>query len=387
MNWAENVKVLSFHSWLLSDKVKMASYQRAIGQTVQPGDVVLDLGSGTGILAFLACEAGARKIYAVEVGEAVELAKQVSLKNGLQDRVVFLQDRSARVDLPERADLLVTDTLGVFGLDEGVLGWVIDARTRLLKPEGAIIPDSVELFIAPVEAPAAYHRVETWAGDLYGLDFSPVRPFATNNLYPARFEAEALLGNPVSLGLIQLSEVSSPAVRSEVSVVARRHGTLHGLGGWYTAALSKDIFLSNAPPLPPRSRNHAFLPLAHPVPLEEGDRLTITITTYNGAEWRWQVQVHRPPGSLGALPEQKAQFDHSTFWGFPLSPDKLRKRASSYAPKLSRTRQAELCLLQLVDGQRTVEEIEQELLARFPDLFRSAQEASAFVREVVARCG
>jgi len=387
MHWVENAKAWSFHSWSLSEKAKMAAYQQAIAETVRAGDVVLDLGSGTGILAFLACQAGARRVYAVEVGEAVELAKQVCRQNGLQDRVVFLRELSTRVDLPERVDVLVTETLGNFGLDDGVLGWVLDARARLLKPEGAIVPQSVELFIAPVEAPAAYRRIETWTSDLCGLDFSPLRPFAANNLHAMRLEPEALLAGPVSLGRLRLADVNTPALRSDVSVVAKRQGTLHGLGGWFSAELSKDIFLSNAPPLPPGSRNHAFLPLAHPVPIEEGDRVRMTISTYNGAEWRWQVQVHSPPASPGALPERKAQFDHTTFWGFPLSQERLRKRVSSYAPTLSRRGEAEVCLLAMCNGERTLGEIEQELLARYPDVFRSAPEAAAFVREVVARCG
>lgn len=387
MNGAENVKVLDFHRRLLADTVRTQSLQRAIAQTVRAGDVVLDLGSGTGILACFACQAGARKVYAVEAGDAVGLARELCRKNGLQDRVVFLQELSARVDLPDRVDVLVTETLGNFGLEEGLLGAVIDARARFLKPNGAIIPQSVELFITPVELHAAYRRIETWTNDLYGLDFSPLRPFATNNLYAVRLEPEAFLADPVSLGRLRLADVNTPAVRSDVSVVARRQGTLHGLGGWFTAELSKDISLSNAPPLQTPSWGHAFLPLAHLVSLEEGDRLTITIATYNGAEWRWQVEVHSPPTSLGASPQRKAQFEHSTFWGFPWSPERLRKRASSYAPTLSRRGEAEASLLALCTGQRTLGEIEQELLGRYPDVFRSAQEASVFVREVVARCG
>ena len=383
--WAD---VVDFHRSLLADRVRMESYQRAISGMVRAGDVVLDLGTGTGILACMACKAGARRVYAIEAGDVVDLAKQVCLKNGLQDRVVFMNDLSSRVDLPERVDVLVTETLGNFGLDEGILGSIIDARERFLRENGTIIPRSVELFIAPVELHDVYQqKIDFWANDLYGLDFSPIRALATNHLYPVTLAQDAFLGDPVSLVRIDLYEAKASDVGGQVSFMANRRGTLHGMAGWFGAELTKETCLSNAPPITTSNWSHSFFPLERPVPLEVGDRLRVAINSLgNGAVWRWRVDVDAQSDSRGALRGQKAAFDQSTFWGFPLSGERLRRLSSRYAPKLSRRGEARLFLLNLFNGDRTIGEMEGELLRCHSDYFKSQREASEFVREVVASC-
>ncbi len=378
--------IVNYHSSLLADKVRTESYRRAIFETVRAGDVVLDLGTGTGILAFFACQAGARRVYAIEKGEVVEAAKEVCLRNGFQDRVIFFNQPSDRVELPEKVDVVLTETVGNFGLEEGILGFVIDARQRFLKENGAIIPQSVELFIAPVELPESYQTINTWTGDLYGMDFSPIRPFAVNNLYPVILQPKVFLAEPAALSRIEFSDLKSPDVRNQVSLIAKRRGVMHGIGGWFAVQLTKDILLSDAPPIMTPNWSHIFFPLERPVSLEDGDRLRVAICSAdNGGLWRWQVQVDGKPDSGGHLPERKARFDHSTFLGFPLSKERLRKEASNYAPKLSRRGEAALFLLRSFDGEKTISELERELLHQHPDCFRSLQEASMFVRKMVTR--
>ncbi len=122
--------VIHTHGGLLADRVRTESCQRAIAEIVKPGSVVLDLGCGSGILTLFACQAQARKVYAVEAGEAIELAKVLCLKNGFQDRIAFYHDVSQRIELPERVDVIVTETMGNFGLEEGMLGRMTGTRVK-----------------------------------------------------------------------------------------------------------------------------------------------------------------------------------------------------------------------------------------------------------------
>src|SRR5712692_2722385 len=106
---------------MIADHVRMGAYAQALREAIRPGAVVVDIGCGTGILSLLACQRGARRVYAIEPDASIELARTVARDNGYADRIVFLQDRSLRVSLPERADVIVSDLRGRLPLSGGNL--------------------------------------------------------------------------------------------------------------------------------------------------------------------------------------------------------------------------------------------------------------------------
>ena len=181
--------VVDEHREYLSDQPRISAFSRAISEVVKPGDVVLDLGSGTGILGLLACRAGAKRVYSIDDGGMVGLARQICQANGLQDRVVFIKGLSTRVDLPEKVDVIVADQIGHFGFNAGLLEYFSDARERFLKPGGTMVPCGIELLAAPVESPAMWNQVEFWNNSPAGFDFSPARSLAANTGYPCQISA------------------------------------------------------------------------------------------------------------------------------------------------------------------------------------------------------
>src|SRR5947208_2282995 len=132
--------MLELHRELLLDDVRANAYRHAIRRFVAPGSVVLDIGAGSGILSFFACEAGARRVFAIESQHTADVVTLLARHLGYAGRIEVIHDRSTNVELREPADLLVTETLGPFGFDEHILSTVIDARTRLIRPGAAIIP-------------------------------------------------------------------------------------------------------------------------------------------------------------------------------------------------------------------------------------------------------
>ena len=151
--------LLEYHHSMLADKVRTQTFQRAIAQQVRPGDVVMDIGCGSGILSYFACMAGAKRVYAIEKGPMFELAKMLCQQNGFSDKVVFINEWSTKVTLPEPADVLLTETIGNIGFDEGIIGWILDAKKRNLKPDARIVPHTLTLCAVPIQTKKYYDDV------------------------------------------------------------------------------------------------------------------------------------------------------------------------------------------------------------------------------------
>lgn len=285
---------LTYHHSMLQDETRTSSFLRAILGTVKPGDIVLDIGAGTGILALFACLAGARHVYAIERDPIIELARQISRDNGFSERISFFQDWSTNVELPEPADVLVTETIGNAGFDEGILGWVHDAKQRLLKPEARIIPRSVELITAPVKNPTDFNLVSDWRKDLYGFDFSSARTIMAKQLIWTRLSEKALLGKPVTVSKVCLDQFNNSNVRAEVVLEITKHGWMHGLVIWFRTELMPGLNLSNKPQNSVPSWNQGFLPLLRPLEVDPGDCVQAVIEIdANGANWLWQVDSNK----------------------------------------------------------------------------------------------
>ena len=256
--------------------------------------MVVDVGCGSGILSFLACRAGARHVYAIEREAVIEVAKLVAAKNGLQDRVTFFNDVSFSVELPERADVILTETMGTFGFEEGILGSLTDARDRFLKEGGRLIPHSLDLFLVPVELPKFYeHAIDFWVTGCQGLDYSPVRELTVNNFHPLKLHEGTFLSEPTHVERIVFAETKRAEVDTNVSFYATRRGRLHGLAGWFNAELVPGLQVSNGPGDRASHWGLAFFPIDRPVPVERGNRILTEISsTDNGEYWHWRIDVN-----------------------------------------------------------------------------------------------
>ena len=122
------------HRTMICDRMRTGVFRRAIESVVRPGDIVLDVGAGSGILSVFAARAGAARVYAVERTPAAVLARELAAANGVAEIVRVIHGDVTDIELPERVDVIVSEWLGGFGIDEGMLVPVIVARDRWLKP-------------------------------------------------------------------------------------------------------------------------------------------------------------------------------------------------------------------------------------------------------------
>jgi predicted RNA methylase len=126
------------HRTMIRDRVRTAAFRRAINSVVRPGDIVLDVGAGSGILSVFAARAGAAAVYAVERTSIAVLAEQLAAANEVAEIVKVIHGDVIDIELPEPVDVIVSEWLGGFGIDEGILAPIIAARDRWLKPGGVV---------------------------------------------------------------------------------------------------------------------------------------------------------------------------------------------------------------------------------------------------------
>jgi protein arginine N-methyltransferase 1 len=324
---------------------------------------------------------GARRVYAVEAGPIIELARAVCRHNGFEDRIIFLNDWSTNVELPEPVDVIVTETIGNVGFEEGILGWILDAKERLLAEGGKIVPRSVELVVAPVEDATDYGYVDSWTQDLHSLDFSPARALAVNNMLWAELSAQSCLGEPVPLVCVDTADAASADIGGEASFVATRDGLVHGIGAWFAAELAPGERISNGPPLRTPSWSQVLLPLERPLRVREGDRLWVQIQTrHHAAHWQWQVGRGSADGGMGdgATNEQGTfgeaiRTHQETLSGELRAPDPMF--TLGHMPRRTEEAEVDLFILDAMDGVTMVEEIARQTTARFPTQFSTTASA------------
>ena len=371
---------ISGYSSLIADAGRTAPYVAALTQAVRPGAVVLDIGAGTGFFSLLACRLGARRVYAVEPDNAIGVAREVAAANGCADRIEFIQELSTRITLPEPADVIVSDLRGVLPLFQHHLPSIVDARRRHLAPGGVLIPRIDRLWCAPAEAPELYlHHLGPPEGAAYGFDLRPALWPSVNTWCKTNAKREQLLADPAPWLALDYAVVESPDARGAVMWTVGRPGTLHGLLLWFDAELADGIGFSNAPGGPELIYGQAFFPLAAPVAVAAGDRVSAELAANLVSDdyiWRWDTTV------LGAGGQVKAGFRQSTFFGAPLSPAQLRKRGAGYVPSLNADGQIRQLVLDRMDGHTPLGEIARALAEQYPGRFASWQEALAMVADL-----
>ena len=380
MTWFNDVGLLHYHASLLADENRVDRFREAVHAVVRPGDVVVDVGTGTGLLAYFACQAGAARVFAIEEGPIVDLAREIARVNGFDDRVEFFDDRSIRVELPERADVLISETLWNFGVGEGMVGFLADARRRFLKPGARSIPAGVELHVAAVQTGRIYTQLRNRPRDRHGIDFSPLRNCQLNNVQMPHLHSDDFLAPPAQLVSTELDESAATDFDAEVTVTATRDGVMHGICGWFRCRLTPAITLDNAPPSVTSSWAHAFFPAQKPIAVVPGDEISMRIeSSADGSVWRWQIAARR-----GGV--RRAAYDQTTTDGFPSGPP-VRGATPGPGPKTTVKGEVVAWVLDAMDGTRDLAQLEAGVRERFGGRFTDPEDAVALVRETASTLG
>jgi hypothetical protein len=371
--------VFEEHRQYLSDAIRLDCFARALAEVVRPGDVVLDLAAGTGILSYLACRAGAARVYAIESTSLVEEGRAIAIRNGLAERVQFVREWSSFATLPEQVDVIVTDQIGRIGFDGGLVEYIADTRRRLLKPGGAIVPHRLDLVAAPVTDPHVRDAIHFWTESVAGFDYSPVHERAASSGYPRHVAAAQLLAPAQSIATIDLATTKGEPVRGRAEFVLDRAAMVDGVSMWFKATLSPTVTMTNDPAAARRiARRQVVLPIAPSIAAAADDRVVFSFAARPVevvVDWRISLHSAADGSILGS--------DHrNTFGGMLLSREDLERTSPQRVPALTEAGRARQTVLELCDG-RSIDAIERDVRDRHPDLLPTRTAAAAFVAEVL----
>lgn len=292
-----HASVLELQRKLLGDRVRNAAFHKALKNSILPGkSVVLDVGSGTGFLSFLAEKLGAKECWLIESGEVGMLAERLAAANGM-GKCRFVHAHSDDVPLP-KGDVIVSETLGNYALEEGIIGTMNGAR-EYLKKGGAMIPCSVQQFACPVTSPRLQKEIDIWKVG-YGIDMAAARRVSLQNMYVKTIKKTDLMDSGKAARAwddVDFSVENEDVREGTMQWKIKKTVIVHGIAVWWESMLSPGVKLSTSPLAKPTHWEQIYLPLLEPVTCTSGDILRVTIASDTSPEirirLRWTTELIR----------------------------------------------------------------------------------------------
>jgi tetratricopeptide (TPR) repeat protein len=250
--------VPSWHFAMLNDAPRNDAYARAIETTIRPGDLVLEIGAGSGLLAMMAARAGAERVVTCEQAPPIAaVAREIVAANGFAGRIDVVAARSTRLrigaELPRRADVLIMEVFDTALLGEGVIAALIDAHARLLAPGARVVPGRAQLWAQAIECPEL--RSVNPIGRICGFDLSAFDRFRAPGGQSLELTREAYrpLSAPVATARFDFSSAPERSGVSRARLSFDAVGTVQAVALWFELELAPGIGLATAPGA---GRNH-----------------------------------------------------------------------------------------------------------------------------------
>ncbi|WP_165602637.1 50S ribosomal protein L11 methyltransferase [Candidatus Terasakiella magnetica] len=266
-----------WHLPMLADQERNDLYEKAINATVRTGDIALDIGTGSGLLAMMAVRAGAAHVYACESEPFVaELARQIVEKNGLSDKITVINKRSNDLvvgeDLPQKVDIVLTEIFDRALVGEGILPTLNHAWKNLLNDGARIIPQGATLYGVVIECPhlQRFHHLET----VNGFDLSEMNVLAHPLAYKdgmidlQESEDHRILSEPFIIRKFDFRYPPPLNFREKCPVNFKQDGTGDAILMWFDLHLTHDLTFSTQKPKPRNHWRQAAQILLKPQPCE-----------------------------------------------------------------------------------------------------------------------
>lgn len=260
LNHVYTLVVPRWHFVMMNDRWRNEAYDAAISRAIRRfrettgrPPLVLEIGAGSGLLSMMAARAGAEHVVACEMVRPVAVAAaEIVARNGFSDRVTIHHKKSSDlvvgVELPRRADLLVSEIFDAGLLGEYVLAALSHAREHLLQPGAAIVPARASVWMMPIESPEVREHFRADNANACGFDLELFNRFAKltyEQLPLRRYKFEALADPVAVLDFDFTADV--PDRERVISVMPTRSGYLHAWVFWFTLDFDGESFFDTGP--------------------------------------------------------------------------------------------------------------------------------------------
>ena len=243
------------HDKMLADSVRNDAYYRAIAKYVNEGDVVIDLGTGTGVLSFLAASKNPKKVYAIDHSNIIEKARFIAERNNIQ-KIQFIKINSWNFNLPDKVDVILHEQIGEYLFEENMVSNLINLRDRLLKTGGRILPNRFELFIEPVQLKDDYRVPFIWENRVGQVKYDGLKDYVKKDVGKSYYRrmidpshVAHFLCNPEKLVVCDLETMKESDLPKTLGYRRNivRDGRLDGFCLYFNAMFDDDINFSTSP--------------------------------------------------------------------------------------------------------------------------------------------
>ena len=234
----------NIHEEMLKDKVRTGAYQKAIldNKEIFKDKIVLDIGSGTGILSFFAADAGAKHVYGIEFADIADFSMEIIKKNNMQDKITIIKAKVEEAELPvEKVDIILSEWMGYFLLYESMLDCVLFARDKWLKKDGYMFPDRAQMFLAGIEDKKYKHRkIDSW-NNIYGFNMKCIKEAAIAEPLIDNCTDEYLISSTCKIFDIDLYNIKKEELdfMSGYEIEFNYDDCFNGLVSWFNVSFNK----------------------------------------------------------------------------------------------------------------------------------------------------
>jgi protein arginine N-methyltransferase 6 len=207
--------------------------------------------------AVFAARAGARHVYAVEASALAEQTRAVIAANGLSSVITVLQCKSEEAELPEQVDVIVSEWMGYALLYENMLGSVLAARDKWLRPGGLMMPSHATIWCAPVTDEDRYDDAVRFWDDVHGIDMRVLAPAALKCAFAEpvveSFPPQGVMTWPVPLRRLDLATIAAADVlpwEGRFEAASLGCAPCHGLAVWFDVEFHSSASAKAAAALP-----------------------------------------------------------------------------------------------------------------------------------------